>query len=77
MIDPSLPTSPEQQRALERFYYREARLLDNRQYRQWLALVSEEIQYRVPSRVNVQVGKPARPHPQDHRQRRAPGAGRR
>jgi len=48
-------TSPEQQRALERFYYREARLLDNRQYQQWLGLVTEDIQYLLPSRVNVQV----------------------
>ena len=36
-------TSPEEQRALERFYYCEARLLDSRQYQQWLALVSEDI----------------------------------
>jgi 3-phenylpropionate/cinnamic acid dioxygenase small subunit len=55
MIDQALPTTPEQQRALEAFYHREARLLDNRQYKQWLALVSEDIQYRLPSRVNVQV----------------------
>jgi 3-phenylpropionate/cinnamic acid dioxygenase small subunit len=47
--------SPEQQRALERFYYQEARLLDARQYRQWLALVTEDIQYLMPSRTNVQV----------------------
>ena len=49
------PTTPEQQRALEQFYYLEARLLDNRQYQQWLALVTEDIQYLMPSRVNVQV----------------------
>jgi len=48
-------TTPEQQRALERFYHFEARLLDNRQYQQWLALVSPDIQYSMPSRVNVQV----------------------
>lgn len=47
--------SPEQQRALERFYHFEARLLDARQYQQWLALLTEDIQYRMPSRVNVQV----------------------
>jgi 3-phenylpropionate/cinnamic acid dioxygenase small subunit len=55
MTDFALVTSPEQQRALERFYYREARLLDNRQYRQWLALLSEDVQYLVPSRINVPV----------------------
>lgn len=48
-------TNPEQQRALEAFYFLEARLLDNRQYQQWLALVTEDIEYRVPARVNVQV----------------------
>ena len=32
-----------------------ARLLDNRQYLQWLTLLSQEIQYVIPSRVNVQV----------------------
>ena len=37
MTGAAMLTSPEQQRALERFYYREARLLDNRQYQQWLA----------------------------------------
>jgi 3-phenylpropionate/cinnamic acid dioxygenase small subunit len=51
----SLQTSPQQQRSLERFYFHEARLLDNRQYQQWLALVSEEVSYLMPSRVNVQV----------------------
>lgn len=48
-------TSPQQQLALEQFYYAEARLLDNRQFQQWLNLLSEEIQYIVPSRHNIQV----------------------
>lgn len=55
MSEQALVTTAEQQRALERFYYREARLLDGRQYQQWIALVSPEIAYVVPSRVNVQV----------------------
>jgi 3-phenylpropionate/cinnamic acid dioxygenase small subunit len=55
MTDYALATTPEEQRALERFYYREARLLDNRQYLQWLALLSPDIRYVIPSRVNVQV----------------------
>ena len=38
----------------------EARLLDNRQYQQWLSLVSEQISYLMPSRVNVQVDNRAR-----------------
>ena len=48
----SVPTSPEQQRALERFYAYEARLLDSRQYQQWLALLSQDVQYIVPARTN-------------------------
>jgi 3-phenylpropionate/cinnamic acid dioxygenase small subunit len=47
--------TPEEQRLLERFYFHEARLLDNRQYLQWLALLSENIRYLMPSRINVQV----------------------
>lgn len=51
----SIKTKPKQQRALERFYFQEARLLDNRQYQQWLALVDPEIRYVMPSRVNRMV----------------------
>ena len=56
----SLQASPEQQRDLERFYFHEARLLDNRQYKQWLALVSENITYLMPSRINVLVNNSER-----------------
>ncbi len=52
MNGPSLDISPAEQRALERFYFHEARLLDSRQYQQWLALVSPDIRYVVPSRSN-------------------------
>jgi len=52
--------APEEQHRLERFYYHEARLLDSRQYQQWLALLSEELSYVVPSRVNVLVDNRAR-----------------
>ncbi len=55
MSEHSVETSVEEQRALERFYYREARLLDSRQYMQWLTLLSPEIRYTIPARVNVQV----------------------
>jgi len=51
----AIATSPEQQRELERFYHYEARLLDNRQYRQWLALIARDIAYIMPARVNVQL----------------------
>ena len=55
MSDNAVPTSPEEQRALEGFYFHEARLLDARQYQQWLQLLSPEVRYVIPSRVNVQV----------------------
>jgi 3-phenylpropionate/cinnamic acid dioxygenase small subunit len=55
MSNLSLEIAPEQQQLLARFYYHEARLLDNRQYMQWLALLSEDVLYLMPSRVNVQV----------------------
>jgi len=45
----------ERQFSVEQFYYREARFLDSRQYRQWLALVSTDIHYLMPSRANPQV----------------------
>ena len=52
MSSESLLVTPEEQRALERFYFHEARLLDSRQYQQWLALVTPDIRYVVPSRTN-------------------------
>ena len=55
MSEQSVQIAPEEQRVLERFYFHEARLLDNRQYRQWLALLSPDIRYLMPARVNVQV----------------------
>ena len=55
MTPDSLALRPRQQRRLERFYHHEARLLDNRQYQQWLALVSPDIHYLVPSRTNLMV----------------------
>lgn len=46
---------PDLQHAVEQFYYREARLLDDRRYRSWLALCSEDIRYVMPARTNPQV----------------------
>jgi len=57
---PSLEITPVEQRALERFYFHEARLLDNREYRKWLGLLSQDIRYVLPSRINVQVDNRAR-----------------
>jgi 3-phenylpropionate/cinnamic acid dioxygenase small subunit len=62
MSELSLVTSPEEQRALERFYFHEARLLDGRQYQQWLQLLSPEIRYTVPARTNVAVDNRQRGH---------------
>ena len=42
----------ERQHAVEQWYYREARLLDGRQYQSWLALCHPEIRYVVPGRGN-------------------------
>ena len=42
----------ELQHRVEQFYYREARMLDSREYQQWLALVTESIRYVMPARVN-------------------------
>lgn len=47
--------TPQLQLSIEQFYYHEARLLDARQYQQWLLLLAEEIQYIMPSRINVLV----------------------
>jgi 3-phenylpropionate/cinnamic acid dioxygenase small subunit len=35
---------------VEQFYYQEARLLDDRKFNQWLALLTEDISYIMPSR---------------------------
>jgi 3-phenylpropionate/cinnamic acid dioxygenase small subunit len=48
----SMTVGPDLQLAVEQFYYREARLLDNRQYQSWLALCSENIRYVMPARTN-------------------------
>jgi 3-phenylpropionate/cinnamic acid dioxygenase small subunit len=52
MSGASLKLKPKHQRALERFYFHEARLLDSRQYQQWLQLVDPGIEYVMPARTN-------------------------
>jgi 3-phenylpropionate/cinnamic acid dioxygenase small subunit len=44
--------TPELQQAIEQWYYREARMLDGREYQKWLALCTEDIAYVMPHRVN-------------------------
>ena len=39
-------------REIEQFLYREARLLDDRQYHQWLELLADDLRYWMPMRSN-------------------------
>jgi 3-phenylpropionate/cinnamic acid dioxygenase small subunit len=55
MSGASQKLKPKHQRALERFYFHEARLLDSRQYKQWLELVDPGIEYVMPARTNLLV----------------------
>jgi len=43
-------------REIEEFLYREAELLDERQYQDWLALLADDIRYWMPMRRNVKYG---------------------
>jgi 3-phenylpropionate/cinnamic acid dioxygenase small subunit len=42
------------------FLYREAELLDERRYDEWLALLADDIRYWMPMRRNVKFGEEAR-----------------
>lgn len=44
-------------RDIEEFLYREAELLDERRYRDWLALLTDDIRYWMPMRRNVKYGE--------------------
>lgn len=44
--------SVELQHEVEQFYYREARLLDGREYQSWLELCALDIRYVLPARTN-------------------------
>ncbi len=52
--------SLEELHAVEQFLYREAHLLDDRLYTEWLGLLTDDCTYLVPTRENVQAvrGKP-------------------
>jgi 3-phenylpropionate/cinnamic acid dioxygenase small subunit len=41
------------QRVVEKFYYVEARLLDERRFREWLALLTPDLRYWMSTRMNV------------------------
>jgi 3-phenylpropionate/cinnamic acid dioxygenase small subunit len=45
---------------IEEFLYREAELLDERRYREWLDLFTEDVRYWMPMRRNVPAAEPAR-----------------
>jgi 3-phenylpropionate/cinnamic acid dioxygenase small subunit len=47
-------------REIEEFLYREAELLDDRRYRDWLALLADDIRYWMPMRRNVKYGESER-----------------
>ena len=50
----STPIGVEELHAVEQFLYREARLLDDRLYTEWLGLLADDCTYRVPTRENIQ-----------------------
>ncbi|MCP3985522.1 MAG: 3-phenylpropionate/cinnamic acid dioxygenase subunit beta [bacterium] len=50
----SSPVSLEELHAVEQFLYREARMLDERLYTEWLGLLADDCSYKVPTRENVQ-----------------------
>ena len=45
------------EREIEQFYYREAQLLDERKFSDWIDLVAEDIHYHMPVRRNVKFGE--------------------
>ena len=48
------------QQEVEQFLYREADLLDERRYEEWLALLTEDVRYWMPLRRNVPRDEPER-----------------
>jgi 3-phenylpropionate/cinnamic acid dioxygenase small subunit len=45
---------------IEEFLYREADLLDERRYEEWLALIADDVRYWMPMRRNVKFGEAER-----------------
>jgi 3-phenylpropionate/cinnamic acid dioxygenase small subunit len=45
---------------IEEFLYREAELLDERRYEDWLELIADDVRYWMPMRRNVKVGESQR-----------------
>lgn len=52
-----MQASPEVERQVEKFLYREAELLDSRQFDQWLESLAEDMTYEMPLRVTCEGGR--------------------
>jgi 3-phenylpropionate/cinnamic acid dioxygenase small subunit len=48
------------EREIENFLYREAELLDDRRYNDWIELIADDIHYHMPVRRNIKFGDHAR-----------------
>jgi len=46
------PVTPELHHAIEQFLYHEARLLDDRRFEDWYALLADDLRYVMPTRYN-------------------------
>ena len=46
------PVTPELQQEIEQFLYRESRILDDRRYEEWYALLADDLHYFMPTRYN-------------------------
>jgi biphenyl 2,3-dioxygenase beta subunit len=46
------PVTPELQQEIEQFLYRESRILDDRRYEKWYALLADDLHYFMPTRYN-------------------------
>lgn len=51
-LETALTAGPELQWRVEQFLYAEAALLDARQYREWYAMLADDLRYRMPLRFN-------------------------
>ena len=58
----ALPATPALQHEIEQWYYREARMLDGREYQKWIAHCDPAIRYVVPGRSNPLVDNADRGH---------------
>lgn len=57
-MENGISNSSEVLREIEQFFYREARLLDERNFREWLELLSDDIRYWMPVRSVVKADHP-------------------